>query len=254
MSDAIDGKTYAVFETAANRKLIGDLRKSGAKVLTFPPIAAQRNALGETRAACFKNLDQFDWLIFADVFAVDYFVEILSENAVDLYDLDALRVCAFGETVSDRLRFAAVHADVIPSKIAAPEIFDGLADYVGNANIGGLRFLYLTGESERNELEIKLRAENAAVTAVEIYRIVSEETSALIKLKTLLRGGAVDEFVLTAPEDLTALKHYFRNENLAGVFAGINVAASDGVMFQAAREHDLPRVGLFHLAKIDKVI
>lgn len=254
MNDSENGLTYAIFDTAANRKLIGDLKKSGAPVRLFPPLTAIKNELDETQNAYFKRLVQFDWLIFADVFAVDYFIEMLEENAADIYDLDALRVCAFGETVSDRLRFAAVHADVIPSKVFAPEIFAELVNYIGASAIGGLKFLFLTNETLNDDLTANLREANAEVIELQLYRVKPEENSELIKLKTLLKGGAIDEFVLTAPEDLSALRYYFKSENLADVFAGISVAASDAVMLQAAKEYDLRRVGLFRRAKVDKVI
>ena len=96
MNDLENGKTYAIFDTAANRKIIGDLGKSGAKVFLFPPIETERTVLNEREIGNLTNFGNFDWLIFADVFAVDYFLEILEEKAVDAFDLDDARVCAVG--------------------------------------------------------------------------------------------------------------------------------------------------------------
>lgn len=254
MTEAGNDQTYAIFDAAANRKIVGDLKRTGANLFLFPPMAAQKIELDETETAYFTNLTQFDWLIFADVFTVDYFLKTLEESAVDFYDLDELRVCAFGEAVSDRLRFASVHADVIPAKIGTAEVFSALLNYTGETAIGSLNFLYLTGDWQENDLAVNLRTRNAEVVELPIYKAIRDETSELIKLKTLLKGGAIDEFVLTAPADLIALKNYFKPENLADVLAEIKISAADGVMFQAAKEYDLRRVGLFHLNKIDKVI
>lgn len=253
MTDTGNEKTYAIFDTAANRKLIGELNKSGAKTLLFPPIATEKNQLSEIEAAQITGLQKFNWLIFADVFVVEYTLEYLEEYAMDFFDLDELRVCAFGETVSDRLRFVSVHADVIPANLQVEEIYNALMNYIGETEISGLRFLYLMGDSAKSDLSQSLRAKNAEVFELPIYRTMPNETSELIKLKTLLKGGAIDEFVLTAPGDLIALRSYFGHENLAEILSEINISASDGVMFQAAKEHDLKRVGLFHPDKLAKV-
>jgi uroporphyrinogen-III synthase len=253
MTDSGNEKTYAIFDTAANRKIIGDLNKAGAKLLFFPPLTTEKIQLNEAEAAQIGNLQNFDWLIFADVFAVDYTLEHLEEYDIDFYDLDDLRVCALGETVSDRLRFASVHADVIPANIQTREIFPTLLNYIGETEISGLRFLYLTDDSGRSDLSENLRTKNADVFELPVYRTILNESSGLIKLKTLLKGGAIDEFILTAPNDLIALRKYFGNENLPEILSEISISVSDGVMFQAVKEHELKRVGLFHPDKLVKV-
>ena len=141
MDDSGNEKTYAIFDTATNRKIIGDLEKSGAKVFLFPPITTEKIESDESETKHSTSLENFDWLIFADVFTADYFLETLETSAVETFELDNLRVCAFGETVSDRLRFASVHADIIPSKVAAPEVFSALINYIGENEIGGLRYI-----------------------------------------------------------------------------------------------------------------
>lgn len=253
MTDAGNDKTYAIFDTAANRKTIETLEKSGAKLFKFPMSETEKIELNETETAYFTNLTRFDWLIFADVYAVDYFLETLESNAVDFYDLDDVRVCAFGETVSDRLRFASVHADVIPAKTSAPEVCAALLNYIGEAQIGGLKFLYLGDEASENDLTKVLRTKNAEVVEMPIYRMIAGASSELIKLKTLLKGGAVDEFILTAPTDLIALKNYFKTEIPAAALAEIVISVFDGVMFQAAKEYGWRRVGLIQPDKIVKV-
>ncbi len=253
MNDAENGKTYAIFETAANRKIIADLKNSNANVLIYPAIDAAKKELNETETAYLNDLNQFDWLIFADVLAVEYFLEILETNAFDFYDLDDLRVCAIGETVSDRLRFASIHADVIPSKIDSQKVFSALSDYIGEAEIGNLKFLYLNGGAE-NQLTENLRNANAEVAEISIYSLSANENSELIRLKTLLKGGAIDEFIITAPTDLIWLTYYFKPANLTAALHETNIAATDGVMFQAAKEYDLRRVVLFPPNKLAKVI
>lgn len=250
MTDVGNDKTYAIFDSAVNRRIIENLNTAGANVFLFPPIETEKIHLNETGAARLANLQNYDWLIFSDVFAVEFTLEYLEENAVDFYDLDDLRVCAFGETVSDRLRFASIHADVIPANVRAEKVFNSLVNYIGETEISGLRFLNLHADSETSDLTEKLQTKNAEVTELPVYRTIPNQSSELIKLKTLLNGGAIDEFILTAPTDLIALRNYFGNENLTEVLSEITVSASDGVMFQAAKEHQLKHVRLFQQEKI----
>ena len=98
-----------------------------------------------------------------------------------------------------------------------------------------------------------LQKANAEVVGLPIYRAIPNESSELIKLKTLLKGGAIDDFILTAPTDLIALQNYFKAENLVEFLAEISISAADGVMFQAAKEYQLKRVSLFHPDKLGKV-
>ena len=253
MTDVGNEKTYAIFDTAANRKLIGDLKKSGANFLLFPPIETEKIQLNEAEAAQIADLQKFDWLIFSDVFAVDYTLEYLQEYAIDFFDLDELRVCALGETVSDRLRFASIHADVIPANILTREVFNALLNYIGESEISGLRFLYFLDDLEKNDLTGHLRNKNAEVFELPIYRTIPNKSSELIKLKTLLKGGAIDEFVLTAPTDLIALKNYFGRENLTEILTEIKTSVSDGVMFQAAREYGLVSVRMLTGAQASRL-
>lgn len=253
MSDTVVRKTYALFANPASRKIVGELENSNADVISFPPIKTEKNRLDETAIETLKNLHSFDWLIFPDVLTVEYFLETLEENHIDLFELDFTRVCAAGESVADRLRYSSIHSDVIPQTVEADDILSAIINYVGEGNLGSLRFLFPKEISTREELTERLNAKGAFVSEMPIYAADISRNLATTKLKTLLKGGAIDEFILTAPDDFVALKHYFKNESFSEIFSEIKVSAADGAMLQAARENNLSRAGLFHLGKLDKV-
>lgn len=249
MPDSNNEKTFALFANPANRKLIAGLENAGAKVWLFPPLETEKVILEKSSVERLKNLTDFDWLILPDVLAADYFLENLEENAIDLFELDAVRVCALGEVVADRLRFAAVHADVITSSNETENVFSELTDYIGEREFGGLKFLFLKEVSADNNLTERLKAKGVAVIELPVYQASISNKLEVTKLKTLLKGGAIDEFILASPTDFIALRYYFEGETIAGVFAGIKILATDGVMLQTTKEHDLGNVGLFHLNK-----
>ena len=57
----------------------------GSKVFQFAPIETEKIAYEVNNTFIQNNLAQIDWIIFPDVFAVDYFVELLEANEFDLF-------------------------------------------------------------------------------------------------------------------------------------------------------------------------
>jgi len=253
MSDAANEKTYALFANPANRRLVAELENTGARVFQFPPIDAEKITLDERSVIYLRHLADFDWLIFSDVLAVDYFLEILGENEIDFFEMDFLRVCAFGEAVSDRLRFVAIHADIISASVEIDVVFAAMLDYIGEGGLRDLKILFPKENFNKNPLTKKMQAFGAEVLELPIYKVKIEKNLEITKLKTLLENGAIDEFIFTAPTDFVSLKQYFGAGKLIDIFKEVKVSATDAVNFQTAREHKLETVGLFHLDKLGRV-
>jgi uroporphyrinogen-III synthase len=240
-----DEKTYALFSNPTNKKIVAELEKRGAKVFLFPPLEIERTILDENYIAAIKNPGAFDWIIFPDVLTVDYFLQVLQENKVDLFEMDLVQVCAFGEAVADRLRFVQLHADVIPNSIEGNNVFPALSDYIGQDEFCGLKFLLAKENSLRYEIKKKLIESGAIVFELPIYQIKISRAGEIAKLKTLLKGGAIDEFIFSSPTDLVALKNYFDNDSIAETLSEVNVCAANKEIFQALNEYDL-KAKYFH--------
>lgn len=234
MSETLPVKTVALFATDANQKLLNELR-ARVSVIELPKVSAVKT---DAFDAAIDPL-AFDWLIFPDTFAADFFLEKLAGQGFDLHELDSVRVCAFGEAVSDRLRFLQVHADVIPQKLDTANIFSMLADYIsGEADFEGLRVLVVREISAEIEIAELLRLHKASVTEIPLYKFESERVENPARLKTLLKGGAADEFVFTSPFDATALQYLFK-EPLPELLKETLISAADEVTFQTLLEHGL---------------
>lgn len=254
MLNAIADHTFAVFDNAANKKLWEEIEKRGAKIFRFPVIEPAKPQSAEASASVIRNLDQFDWIIFTDVLAVDFFLQYLEENGVDFFELDERRVCALGEAVADRLRFAQLHADVIPNRIDAAEVASALKIYTGDSEFDRLKFLVVKESLLAGDIRNELAQTKAEITELPVYQIKFAVPDEIVKLKTLLKGGAIDEFILSAPTDFIALQHIFGEEPLPALFAEIKVSAVDGAALQSIREHGLVSADLFRLEKIDTVL
>lgn len=239
MSSVLTEKTYGLVASPLNNKLIVDLKAKGAEVLIFPAIKTERIALSETEADLIVNLNDFDWLIFADIFAADCFIEYLSEfSMIDLYDLDELTICALGEAVADRLRFVQVHADLIPAKITDEIIFSTIAQYAGE-EIAEKRFLIVRERSRTFGFVEMLAGKNAAVSELPIYFARFENEPELTKHKALLNGGAIDEFIFSSAEDIAALKLLYAENDLGNILNDIKAFATSEIAFQTLQENGL---------------
>lgn len=232
-------KNYALFADSSNKKIIETLEEQGAKVFQFPPLETEKLSLDANQDFEIENLSAFDWIIFSDVLTVDYFLEILEENAIDLFEMDSVRVCALGEAVADRLRFSQLHADVIPISVETTDIFRSLTDYIGEDELKNSNFLLLKAYSIEFEIKKRLSERGATVVELAIYQTKTLRTDEIGKLKTLLSGGAIDEFIFSSPTDLIALKYYLGRDRILPIFSATTVSATDKIMFQMLKEHNI---------------
>ncbi len=240
MSNSAADKTYAFFETQLNKKLAVRLVEQSASFFQFPPLEIEDTALNNEELDLLKNIIEFEWLIFTDVLAVDYFLQTSTENELDFFELDAVRVCAFGEVVADRLSFNQVHADVIPNEINAQTVFSAISFYAGENNLNNLKLLLIKEKSADFGIVNLFKETNAELIELPIYRAQISGKSETIKLKTLLKNGAIDEFIFSAPEDLIALRHYFPDENeLKTIFEEVKASAIDANIYQNLKENEI---------------
>lgn len=233
-------KTIALFSTPANRKLISELERGGANIVLFPAVEPAETELDTDAEKLLTELSQFDWIIFPDVFAAEYFLSSLEKLAVDFYELDLLRVCAFGETVADRLRFSQVHSDVISNTVETREVFQALAGY--ETEISNIRALIVTAEAAQPAIAAELKNSGAAVTELPVYRIETDQISGLPKLNAFLKGGAIDEFIFSSPTDALSLSILFPSEDIPNLLAGMIISATNISASQSLNERGVNQV------------
>lgn len=236
MSKFSADKSYALFDTPASRKIISELKSLGAKTLLFPAVETEFAADNTDFA---NILLDFDWLVFTDIYTVEFFLQKLEEINFDLYELDNLRVCAYGESVADRLRYAQLHADVIPSNLKTETVLDDLKNYLFNEELSNSRFLIFKEKTADISLIDELKNYGSTVSEILIYKMNVAESAEIAKNKSLLRGGAADEFIFTSPQDVTVLAHYFPNENLQDILEDTALTFSDNITRQSLEEFRL---------------
>lgn len=238
MSNIETRKTYGLIDNPINNKLISKLKENDENILLFPYISTEKIELTDKTKKLITNLVNFDWIIFTDVFAVAHFIEVLDKMEFDLFELDNLTVCAFGEVVADRLRFVQIHTDLIPTKIDNESIVKAISEFAADDLID-LRFLVLKDNSKELSITKYLIENKAVVEELAIYQAKFVNETANTKLKTLLKGGAVDEFVFSSAEDLVSLKKLLTEEDLALVLNESQISATAENVFQLLLENGL---------------
>lgn len=233
MSEFSQDKTYALFASPLNQKRLSQLQSLDIETIIFPAITTNEN---NHSTVVLQTLNEFDWLIFPDVYTVEFFLNSLESLGVDLFELDSLRVLAFGEAVADRLRFSQIHADVIPSTVKTSDVLQSIKDYIFDEDeFAEQRFLVL----KKKNAEIELIKELPNVSEVEIYEVEIKDETAIPKLKALLKGGAIDEFIFSSHYDVLNLAQLFQTENLADLLEGIILTATDSLTLQSLQEFRL---------------
>ncbi|MBX7170130.1 MAG: uroporphyrinogen-III synthase [Pyrinomonadaceae bacterium] len=228
-------KTYALFANPFNKKTISDLAEKNVETVIFPGIMTEEI---EFEATIIESLSNFDWLVFTDVYTVEYFVNALEKKGIELFELDALRVLAFGESVADRLRFSQLHADVIPSTVKTSDVLQSLQDYIFE-DFSELKFLILKEEKSQPEIAEELKRLNSTVTELGIYFAKVEDENEIPKLKALLKGGAIDEFIFSTHFDVLNLAQMFQAENLKDILDDVTLTAIDNLTLQSLKEFRL---------------
>lgn len=239
MPNPTNEKTYALLPSPMNKRLAARIEANGSRIIRFPQIVTEKIASGKYPGLPAIDWLNFDWLIFFDVLAVDYFLQMLEENKTDFFELDTLRVCALGEAVADRLRFVQLHADVVPHSIETGAVFSALSDYIGENQIRNNSFLSVKKQAAENEINKRLTDCGAKANELDIYSAEFEQTGENIRLKTMLKNGAIDEFVFSSTEELISLKVFLSPDSLMEFLFETSVSATDDVTFQSLKEYNL---------------
>jgi uroporphyrinogen-III synthase len=216
-------RTYGLFEIDTNKRLIGQLRERQADLRLFPEVIATA-----PRIEPHFDLSEYDWIVFPDLYSVDFFLANITEKFV----LDELKACALGDSISDRLRFSRIHADVIPPDRQTGTVFSSLAAY---EPISGLDFLIPARLGDTPDISRVLQENGARVELLPVYEIA--DIGSAPQIGTLLRSGAVDEFIFTSPQDVFSLAYF-----IEPIEAELKALATDEITFNTLREFGLKPV------------
>lgn len=227
-------QTYGLFPAKKKHNSIDELKEKGARVVLFPEFDVETVA---PDAALIKKLMNYDWLVFTDIFAADIFMNFLTENDFDLFELDILRILAAGEAVADRLRFEQIHSDVIPLRLTDREIFESLESY--QTDLENAKCLVINALGRDIGFVSQLENAGAKVDQIGVYRINFRDETDLPKLKAFMKGGTIDEIVFDSPGEITVFQKLFEMEDLPAILEDVRISGTDDVTRKSIWENGL---------------
>ena len=213
--------------------LAATLERCGARVLIWPRLDIR--APGDCAAIdeAIENLFGYDWLIFQNPHAVNFFFERFQILKHEISELDAVRVCAVGQETVRTLAAAQVHLDVIPDRFSTPPVVEAIAAYVGGREaLSGLNFLVPSAAATVSRLQESLEDAGARADLVLTYRTCA--TNEPQRINALLTGGGIDCVAFTDGSEVRTLAELFDTNELGPVLAGVAVACIDRDTAQSA--------------------
>jgi len=170
------------------------IREMNGEPIIFPTIAIEPPESWQAVDAAIQILSDYDWIVFSSVNGVKYFTARIREIS-ELSKLQALNIVAVGSKTASALEERKIRVDIIPEHFSA----DGIIDYFSDKDIGGKRFMHITGNKGRTTLQNGLGSLGADVSRLETYRNVSPDSEAVSEIIPRLRNGSVDYLTFTSP-------------------------------------------------------
>jgi uroporphyrinogen III methyltransferase/synthase len=116
---------------SAPQALTAELEGVGARVLNWPQLNIRAPDSFAPLDEAIENLFGYDWLIFQNAHAVDFFFRQFKTLGREMSEIDSLRVCAAGAAAVSHLDASQVHIDVVSDSHSSRAIFDAIETYVG---------------------------------------------------------------------------------------------------------------------------
>jgi uroporphyrinogen III methyltransferase/synthase len=207
-------------------ELVERLSALGAESVEAPMIRiAEPEDLSPLREAA-EKVDEFDWIIFTSVNAVDVFMDVLLQVHRDVRALSGPRLAVIGTTTQDRLARYGIRADVVPDEFDG----EGLLAALQHEKLAQSRILLPHSDLARELIATELREAGADVTEVVAYRTIVDETlrdAAETDVYRQLLDRRIGAVTFTSPSAVNAFATIF-GEDQAGDLLGHTVVASIG--------------------------
>ncbi len=125
--------------------------------------------------AVFKNISNFDWIVFTSVNGAKYLFERLYTMAKDARALSNARVAAIGKTTANRLKEFGITADMVPEN----ESSAGLLEEFAKLDMENKKVLLPQSEIASNQLPNGLLDMAAVIEKVPVYKTVDLEPDSI---------------------------------------------------------------------------
>lgn len=231
-------RTYLIGSSSFDREISAELVKRGGGVITWPEALVQALTNPEALNDVIENLFGYDWVIFKNEFAAEYFLQAFTSRR-ETADLDHVRILTIGEATEERVAASSLHVDLAFERLAFANVFPTLESYAGGrSSLASLNFLVPSAKVGRESFEAEFEDAGARVDAVAAYRTVADNKS-VAQINALLIGGALDGVIFTKSSSLVDLARVLDTDDLARVLRGVYVVCADAQTKDTAAQFGL---------------
>ncbi len=232
------GKRIIVTRTREQAsELVAALEGFGAECLEYSTIQVEPLDSYDILDEELERLNEYHWLLFSSINAVQYFFNRLYARGMDARNLKGPQVAAVGRATADFLLRYGIVADLIPTVYTA----EGLAQSLLDFGVEGRNILIPRAVKAREFLPETLRGAGAQVTVVPVYRNVPPPTGKE-ELRAELGSGQVDMISFTSSSTVTnflAMIDAPNQEELLRLLKGVKIAAIGPVTAKTITDNGL---------------
>ena len=169
------------------RPLVAALRERGAEVLEVPATHWGPHPDSAKLDRALAQLASYDWILFSNPLAIDFFFERLLQLHHDLRQLGPARLGAYGPRSGQRLREWRLQPAAVAADHKTPLILEAITRC---GSVRGQRFLVLRGEGAYEQVPEALEALGAVVDVVPGYAAHPETEDRTGNVAALVKEGA----------------------------------------------------------------
>ncbi len=211
------------------------LRSYGGDPIECPTIQIVPPAGWSELDEALAGLNRYHWLVFTSVNGVRPFMERLRHNGLDARALSGLKLCCIGPRTAEELARHGLHADLVPSEFQA----EGVIEVLKAAGVAGQRVLIPRAEVAREILPEQLRALEAEVQVVTVYRTILPSVD-VERLKEFFRQREMHVVTFASSSTVRNFCQLFKNpEEMKELTAQSAVACIGPITAQTAAEAGL---------------
>lgn len=222
-------------------ELVNLLENYGAECLEYPTISLEPVETYEVLDRALEEIENYHWIVFTSINAVDYFFRRLFDLGKDIRDLKGPRVAAVGKVTAEALSQRGLRADLLPEEFTG----DSLAETLVNEVAAGQKVLIPRALKARETLPARLTEAGADVTVAPVYQNVMPVSSEGERLKNDLRRAleekSVDMVTFTSSstvKNFVALLDGAPGE-LQELMAGVAIAAIGPITAKTVQNYGL---------------
>jgi uroporphyrinogen III methyltransferase/synthase len=181
----------------------------GAEVVELPTIEIIPPSNWESVDQAIAKIDEYDWMLFASINAVQYFVSRWAEKGRG--KMFTGKYAAIGPATAEALRQNKMQPSFQPTAAWISEAF--VDEFPGYPNLLGQRILWPRTSIGRDLIVEKFQAAGAEVDVVQAYQTVppSSMDKTVGKLTDLLTKGSVDIITVASSQSVRNLAKILRN-------------------------------------------